>query len=236
MKRHLLLLVAITMMITLKAGAQDNIIKTGITNAFFGDFNLSYERLITEVSSLNFKIGYFNPMASFTLSEKAITPDEYTFVDAKGGFHTSLEYRFFLTGEKKLQGFYLGPFLRHFNQKVFYTDMIDGDKFNVDARMLNFGLGAQLGYQLMVGKGFTFDFYFLGLGLDRYAGTLKYTLAQPRSGFNYASITDNIDDTFEDYHFLSKNMTHHVKTDRDEVKFPFFLPGIRIGISAGYAF
>lgn len=236
MKRIFLLLAFACSLTCMKANAQENIIKTGITNAFFGDFNLSYERLITDVSSLHFKIGYFNPMASFTLSEKVITPDEYTFIKDKGGFHTSLEYRFYLSGEKTLQGFYLAPFLRHFNQKVHYTDMIDGDKFNVNARMLNFGLGAQMGYQLILAKGLTFDFYFLGLSLDRYAGKLEYKLAQPRSGFNYSSITDNIDQTLEDYHFIAKNTTHHVKTDRDDVKFPFFLPGIRIGVSAGYAF
>lgn len=236
MKSSFFFTLILTCIFSLNAIAQENILKTGISNALFGDFNLSYERMVNEKSAVQFKIGYFNPMVSFTLSEKVITPEGYVFMEDKGGFHTSFEYRFYLQEGKTMQGFYLAPFVRHFNQRVKYTDMIDGDKFNVDVKALNFGIGAQLGYQIIIHEAFTLDFYFLGLSLDHYSGTLNYTLSQPRSGFNYASITDNIDDTFEDYGFLSKNLKHNVQTDRDNVKVPFFFPGIRIGISAGIAF
>jgi hypothetical protein len=236
MKRLAFTLIILSSLFVGNAFSQDNIIKTGLTNAFFGDFNLSYERFINDRSSIQVKAGFFNPMTSFITNENWITPNEYTFVDDKGGFHTSVEYRFYLTENKSLQGFYLAPFIRHFNQRVLFTDMIDGDKFNVDLKALNFGIGAQLGYQLIINDWFTIDFNFMGLSLDHYTGNLKYTLNQPRSGFNYSSITDNIDKTFEDYKFLSRNMTHHVKSTQDDVKVPFFFPGIRIGISAGIAF
>jgi hypothetical protein len=236
MKRLTFTLIILCSLFAISAYSQENIIKTGITNAFFGDFNLSYERIINDKNSIQVKAGYFNPMTSFITSENWITPNEYTFVNDKGGFHTSVEYRFYLAEGKSMQGFYLAPFIRHFNQRVLFTDMIDGDKFNVDLRALNFGIGAQLGYQMIIKDWFTLDFYFMGLSLDHYTGKFKYTLYQPRSGFNYASITDNIDKTFEDYKFLSNNLTHHVKTTQDDVKVPFFLPGIRIGISAGIAF
>jgi hypothetical protein len=236
MKQITYILIFLCCLFAVSASSQENMIKTGFSNAFFGDFNLSYERLINEKSSLQVKVGYFNPMASFITSENWITPNEYTFVDDKGGFQTSFEYRFYLTQGKIMEGFYLAPFVRHFNQRVLYTDMIDGDKFNVDLRALNFGIGAQLGYQLIISDWFTLDFYFMGLSLDHYTGKFKYTLNQPRTGFDYNSITDNIDKTFEDYKFLSNNLTHNVKTTQDDVKVPFFFPGIRIGISAGIAF
>jgi len=236
MKRLTTSLIILCFFFAFNSYSQENIIKTGLTNAFFGDFNLSFERLINDRSSFQIKAGYLNPMASFILTEKVITPDGYTFQEGKGGFHASVEYRFYLMDEKTMEGLYLAPFLRHFNQRILYTDMIDGDNFNVDMKASNFGFGAQLGYQWIINDSFILDFYFLGLSLDHYTGNLNYTLNQPRTGFNYASITDNIDKSFEDYKFMANNLTHNVSTTQDKVKIPFFFPGFRFGLNLGIAF
>jgi len=216
--------------------SQENFIKTGITNPFLGDFNLSYERIIGEKSSIQVKAGYLNPRISLFISENTITPNQYTFIDDKGGFHASVEYRFYLSKTKSYQGLYLAPFIRHFNQKLLYTDEIRGDIFNVDLKVNNFGIGAQLGYQIIINEIFTLDFYFLGLSLDNYNGKMKYTLDQPRTGFDYSTITSDIDQSFEDYNFLKDKLEHTIKPDRNDTRIPFIYPGIRIGISAGIAF
>ena len=236
MERKYILSVVVIFVSVIIGFAQENVIKTGLTNALFGDFNLSYERVINENNSLQVKAGYLNPMVSFTISEKLVTPGDYTFVEGKGGFHISAEYRFYLKKGMALKGLYLAPFIRHFNQRLLYTDIISSDLFDVDLKAINFGVGGQIGYQLIINDALTFDFCFIGLSLDHYNGNLKYTLHQPRTGFSYASITDDIDQSLNDYSFLINNRKHYVKADRDDVKIPFFFPGIRIGVSAGIAF
>lgn len=216
--------------------AQENAIKVGLTDALLGNFNLSYERVLNDKNSIQFKIGYWQPSMSPFIKDETITPDAYNLQDSKGGIGTSIEYKFYLSDRNTLQGLYLAPYLRYFNQAALFTDEIDGDLFDVDTRINTIGLGAQIGYQLIIDEIFTIDFYFFGAGLDKYNLKLKYELQQPQTGFDYNTITDDVSEVFEDINYLESRLEHEVNTDDLTSKLPFLFPGFRIGISVGVAF
>jgi len=216
--------------------SQENSIKSGFTDALTGHFNLSYERAVNAKSSVAFKIGYWQPTASPLISKNTITPEAYEIIDAKGGINTSVEYRFYMGGNMAPDGFYVAPYFRFFNQAALYTDEIDGDLFDVDMKLNTFGLGAQIGYQLIVEGGFTMDFYFFGGGVDRYNLNLDYRLQQPQAGFDYSTITDDVGDVFEDINYLDSRLEHEVNDTNLLSKLPFLFPGFRIGINVGYSF
>ena len=216
--------------------AQENTIKAGFTGAFLGDFNLGYERVVNDKNSIHFKIGYWQPSISPFIKDETITPEAYDLIDAKGGIHTSLEYRFYINNRNTLQGFYIAPYLRYYNQGALFFDEIEGDLFDVDARIDNIGLGAQIGYQLIIEEVFTIDFYFFGAGLEKYSLKLDYELQQPKAGFDYNSITDDVSEVFEDINYLESKMEHEINTNNLISKLPFLFPGFRMGISVGFAF
>lgn len=216
--------------------AQDNSVKFGFTDAFLGHYNLSYERHLNGNNSVQFKVGYLKPTSSPFISEEAITPSAYILETAKGGLNTSVEYRFYVSGTDARDGFYVAPYLRHLNQKMDYSDEIDGNDFGVDFRVNLLGAGAQLGYQLVVEERFLLDFYFFGAGLDYYMVNMEYQLKQPDPGFNYSSITADVSEVFENINYLHKKLDHNVNNDNLLTKLPFFFPGFRIGVNAGFVF
>lgn len=216
--------------------SQNNTVKIGFSDAFLGNYNLSYERVINDNNSLQLKFGYMNPINSLFISESTITPKAYTLRETSGGLNASLEYRFFLSRREIPQGFYIAPYLRFFNQSMVYTDEISDRHFNVDSKLGTVGLGAQLGYQLVVNEIFTFDFYFFGAGIDRHTIRLKYQLEEPQSGFDYGTITDDVSQVFEDINYLEEQLEHTVNDDNLTSKLPFIFPGFRLGISVGVAF
>lgn len=216
--------------------AQENSLKTGITDALTGHFNLSYERNVNEKSSIVVKAGYWHPTASPLISDNTITPEAYSLIDAKGGMNVSAEYRFYAGNHLAPEGFYIAPYFRFFNQAALYTDEIGGNLFDVDMDLNTFGLGAQIGYQLITEGGFTMDFYFFGAGVDHYNLKLDYQLQQPRPGFDYSTITDDVSEVFEDINYFESRLEHQVNDDNLLSKLPFLFPGFRFGVSVGYAF
>lgn len=218
------------------AFSQENTVKIGFSDAFIGHLNLSYERVINDNNSIQFKFGYMEPINSPFISENTITPEAYVLKETNGGVNASLEYRFFISRQEIPQGFYIAPYLRCLNQSMVYTDEISDQTFNVDSKLGTFGLGAQLGYQLIVNEIFTFDFYFFGAGVDHHTIRLKYQLKDPQPGFDYGRITDDVSQVFEDINYLEEQLEHTVNDDNLTSKLPFLFPGFRLGISVGVAF
>lgn len=216
--------------------SQSNTVKIGFSDAFVGSYNLSYERVINDNNSLQLKFGYMEPTNSPFISEKTITPEAYILKETSGGLNVSLEYRFFLFRQDIPQGFYIAPYLRFLNQSLIYSDEINDRAFNVDSKLGTFGMGVQLGYQLVVNEIFTFDFYFFGAGVDHHTIRLKYQLEEPQPGFDYGTIKDDVDQVFEDINYLEKRLEHTVNDDNLTSKLPFLFPGFRLGISVGVAF
>jgi hypothetical protein len=216
--------------------SQNNIIKAGLSDALLGYFNLSYERVVGKKNSIVIKGGYMEPTKSPFISEKALTPEAYTFDGSEGGIDISVEYRIFTGKEKALLGFYISPYLRYLNQSLAYFDEIDNRSFNVAAGLNTLGIGAQLGYQVIISSLLSLDFYFFGAGIDYHTLNLKYRLVQPESGFDYNSVADDINEVFRDINYLEKRLEHTVNNDNLTTKLPFFFPGFRIGAGLGFAF
>ena len=218
------------------ANAQENTVKAGLSGAFLGDFNLAYERMLNSNRSLQIKVGYLNPVKSPFFSENTITPEAYHFIRENGGITASLEYRFYISEKLSAEGFYIAPYLRWFNQFVDFEDEIESRLYTVNTKLNTVGLGAQLGYQWIIGEMFTLDFHFLGIGLDHYMAQLKYTVDPKPAGFDYSEVTPHIDDVFSDIIYLKNKLKHEINEDNHTSKLPFFFPGFRMGISLGIAF
>jgi hypothetical protein len=218
------------------AHAQENAIKTGFTGPFMGDLNFGYERAVSQNSSLNIKVGYFDLFMSPFISENTITPKAYNLLEANGGYTASVEYRFYLSKKRGIQGFYVAPYLRYISQDMVFDDEIESYIFTVGTKANIMGIGGQLGYQWIFNDWFTVDLFFFGTGIDYYKAEIKYVLEPQPSGFNYTMVTPHVDDVFVDYKYLHKKLTHEVNDDNHTSKLPFLFPGMRIGASIGIAF
>jgi hypothetical protein len=232
----LIFLVSMLFFSVITAPAQENIMKAGFTGPFMGDLNIGYERAVNQNSSLNIKIGYFDPIMSPFITEKTFTPRAYNLLEANGGITASLEYRFYLSKKRGIQGFYVAPYLRYISQDMVFDDDIEGYLFTVGTKGFLMGMGGQLGYQWIFNDWFTFDLFFFGTGIDYYKAEIKYVLEPQPDGFNYSMVTHHVDDVFVDYKYLHKKITHEVNEDNHISKLPFLFPGIRIGASIGIAF
>lgn len=233
LKNYVLLFLMLAGMVV---NAQDHVIKAGLTGAILGDINFGFEQKLNDKSSLQFRFGYFDPTLSVAIPEKAFTPKAYSLLESSGGINTSVEYRFYLSKKKGLQGFYVAPYLRYFNQKMLFDDEIEGYTFSVDTKLSTIGMGGQLGYQWIVNEVFTLDLFFFGIGGDFYKAEIKYELDPEPSGFNYSMVTSHVDDVFKDIDYLHKKLDHNVNDDNHTSILPFFFPGFRAGISVGVAF
>lgn len=224
------------MLAGMMVNAQDHVIKTGLTGLLLGDINLGFEQKLNGRSSLQFRIGYIDPTLSVIIPEEAFSPKAYNLLEANGGISTSIEYRFYTSKKKGLQGFYIAPYLRYLNQKMLFDDEIQGYIFSVDTKLSTLGVGGQLGYQWIFNEIFTLDLFFFGTGLDFYKAEIKYDLDPEPPGFDYSMVTRHVDDVFTDINYLHKRITHTVKEDNHSSKLPFLFPGFRAGISVGVAF
>jgi len=216
--------------------AQENSLKTSLTDALLGHFNLSYERALTEKGALAVKFGYWQPTSSLLMNKKAFTPEAYNLQQSDGGFNVSVEYRLYLSTKSALNGFYVAPYLRFFNQSGLFEDEIDSRLFDVNVKLNTFGLGAQIGYQWVFNEAFTLDLYFFGAGVDRYGTKIKYTLKQPDANFDYSTITNDVNEVFKNINYLESKLEHEVSNDNHLSKLPFLFPGFRLGMNVGYSF
>jgi hypothetical protein len=217
-------------------GAQDNIVKAGVTGLLLGDMNLGYERMMNENSSLNIKLGFLNPTMSPFISENNITPRAYNLVEANGGITASFEYRFYLSPKTGLNGFYIAPYLRYLSLNMVFDDEIEGYDFFVHTKNNSFGMGGQLGYQWIFNELIIIDFFFFGTGIDFHHAEFKYVMENKPPEFSYSMVTTHVDDVFADITYLHKKLTHEINSDNHVTKLPFFFPGIRMGLSVGIAF
>ena len=126
--------------IVVGASAQSNIIKTNPFGLAYGNFNVTYERVLNPSASFLVKGNYMYKLLGLDVSLAGL----------------GVGYRYYITHAKKEipNGFYVNP------QVAFAFGSIK-DNNDTSYSATNFGIGAELGYQWVWSSGFTLD---LGIG------------------------------------------------------------------------
>lgn len=218
-----------------------NNIKLEVSNLLYGDYSLNYERKMTEKSSLSIRLGYLQPF------NHLFNKYEIDFSGKKDGFDTSLEYRFFVLGNKRneLEGMYVAPYLRYAKLNLNFIDEIQITPFSIDFGYSNIGAGLQFGIQGRFGKmsstnefwkHLVYDVRILGGGVDRHVLKMTFNRLKDTDDYNYGEIVDYITELFESYPFLTRKLDFNYLNSLRSVKLPVVLPGLRAGFSIGYSF
>lgn len=232
------------MLLTLSGYAQQNVVKVGLSSVYYGNMSVGYERAISDKSSLNFNIGYWDANTGIFDVNKYYFPnaDAVVFESFGKGFNTGIDYRFYIGESQKTFGFYMAPYLRYWNKTVFLSDIIPVSQmnnqrvlFDIEAKASSIGIGFQLGYHWLIYDKISIDWYFLGIGAEHMNLKGKYYAPNYKS-FNYTYIEDDIWETFEDVKYLYNKLSTEVTPDNLQLKLPLWLPGIKTGFTIGYAF
>ncbi len=215
-----------------------NIIKINTLALPFNNFALTYERSIIPRLSAGIGVGYkyggFIPKV-FTVESSVIKYE----MDRINGYSITPDARYYLRScdPGKQEGFYAGLYFRY----TYYATVANFEYYrpdypveypNADMVMKEYGLGLQLGYQLMLWERFSIDFLFIGPRYSRY--NLGYK-------FNAAPSPEFLDDLSE---YLNEvvdrlGIDYEVDVNKEgETNFrnSFSFLSMRVGLSLGFAF
>ena len=231
---------AIALLLTIGVFAQENNIKLGLGGIAMGDYSLNYERLITPKSAINANFGYSNlkwglvPVAYMSDILSNIS-SEVNLNQVKSGLHSSIDYRFYAGKKDNLRGIYFAPYVRYWDYNFVMDDVIDDTKFDINTKVWSLGFGFQMGYQWLRSDKISIDWYFLGFGAE-WLNTSAAYVTQNGAAFNYSTIEDDVRGVFDGFTFIEKRLTTEPVDDKLKINLPVWLPGVKTGISIGYAF
>ena len=157
-----------------------NVIRLDLTSNFIYSeaFILSYERVVKPYQSFVITAGSEKFPSIRSFGDHVKVKDDRK----KSGVKVGAEYRFYLKKENRHhapRGVYLGPYVSYHN---FHNDRLltyqndDGSApieatFNAKLNVLN--VGAQLGYQFVIGNRWAIDLMFIGPSVSRYSAKLN---------------------------------------------------------------
>lgn len=134
------LIVAVAFFACTSALAQNTAIKLNLLSPVLRTINVSFEQGVSEKSSA--QLGFF-----------------YTGVSIGDllyrGIGITPEFRFHVTGDNAIDGFYVAPFLRYQSLKLSYEDDTNDDS----ATLSTFGGGLLIGNQWVMGERITLDIF-----------------------------------------------------------------------------
>jgi hypothetical protein len=148
-----------------------NTIKINVSNPmlFSPKFNvIGYERVVNAHQTFSVSAGRFALGTFFTIADSIGLTDQYN----DKGINFSVDYRFYLRKENKYDaphGVYIGPYyaFNHFSRTLDWdinTSTLDG-KVTTGIDLTANLIGAQLGYQFLIGKRISLDMILMGPGL-----------------------------------------------------------------------
>lgn len=205
---------------------QTHVIKLGISPLVFRSIALNYEYAFNEDNSLSIHGGFTIPHS---------LPSGFDLEDNEfNGFFIMPEYRMYKSFKHAPGGFYLAPYARfnRYNATVRMIDFYEDEDGDLEASLTNFGIAMQLGYQFFLSDRITLDVYFFGTGL--FYNMTKTTITPDNPGV-IDEFEQEVNDVTVDVPLIGKNIETEVKPDHVLITAPFFSPGIRIGVSLGFA-
>jgi hypothetical protein len=212
-----------------------NVIKLHPENYAFGSLPLGYERAINGKNTLDFGIGIpLNKQLSESFAENMYPTGSYAIEKATiSNMHFRVAFRHYTGKQQAPKGFYYEPYLKYQTFKPSIAGVNNHDiKSSFDGTFSSFNGGLQLGYQFLIAKTVTLDFYFFGLE----AGMLKANLTGETSS-DLQTYKDDIEKNITDLPYVGDKIA--VKVEDNKVKVTssnIFYPSIRMGFSLGIAF
>lgn len=155
-----------------------NIIKVNLTsNILYQSPLIEYERIVKKNQSFSIQVGL---VALPFGSSKGSDSIYYESTVKKSGYSITADYRFYLAKENKdpaPHGVYIGPYLSYYNFDNERNMRVGSspDLLLLSAKFDVLSIGAQLGYQFLLGKKkrWTIDCIVVGPSLTKYAANLK---------------------------------------------------------------
>ncbi len=178
-----------------------NVLKYNYLGVMLGSYNLAYERVLDNESSLQLSLGYRNYSFPYNVSKD--TTFKYD------GFTAVAEYRWYLKPIKRVApaGLYIAPFVRY----GYYHEGLKFAKtpeYDYTYRITSWSGGLMGGYQAVIAKMVVFDFF---VGLQYKSKNAKIVFKNP-SAYNVTPANyskkfgSQIDNTILDYFRIGVNV------------------------------
>lgn len=215
-----------------------NIIKINSLALLLSNASLVYERgIIPRVSAgigLGYKYAGTEPkLLSVSNSEIEVELDKIQ------GFSITPEAKYYIRScdPSKLEGFYIGLYLRYTGNGTaadfeYNPEYGSSELYHSDVRLNEYGVGLQLGYQLIIKERLSIDFLFFGPRYSSYYMTYEFTDTPSQEFLDDLSLYLNeiIDRFGFDYNVdIQKDGDARASTS-------FLFANTRFGISLGFAF
>jgi hypothetical protein len=225
-----------------------NVLKIAPGKLILGGINLSYERIITSKTSLNFRVK-FHPLGFVerSIDGFSVSGKDFKFkLTERPRFHHfgfDTEYRFYMNNKNTAKGFYVAPYLHYLNYagkfESNYSSKIGDLPVDVNGSLKTtmniWGIGVQTGVQWRINDRISIDWGFAGLGVDRYS-------------FGVEVMSDNLESMVDKYSndlqnvlggesgFLARKLAFYILDDQLSSSVPFWMLGWKSFLTVGIAF
>jgi len=224
---------------TVDSNAQQNLaIKWLPLGLYFGKLTLGGEYSIRKKQSLTFYVGI--PVGI----QRNFDSDNNT-ADVKSKTTSVMAgYRFYL-GKSTMKGFYFEPYLKYLHNELEGTFNYNNDNppsiYSTSNEFSSFGIGGQLGFQILIAKRIVLDFFLVGPEANTVKENGSFTDVTnniPWTPADAAEAEEDIKDAIEDIPIIGDKT--EVKADQISktvfISYKGFLPGVRTGFSIGFRF
>ena len=216
-----------------------NVVKFLPVNLIFNSASFELERKISPKNSLILGVGIPMPKA-FADKYSLGSPENRITDDSFGTMAIRLAYRHYAGHSNQPSGFYISPYLKYQSFSASATNHktpTSGSPYveNYDFTGNTMSIGFQIGWQFLIAKTVSIDFFFLGIeaGLANVDATVKSPDANMIDDI-YTNVSQNIGDLPS---FLSnkisvkKTGTNQVDIVGSSMPYPWLRSGISIGIA-----
>lgn len=216
-----------------------NVIKINSLALPFSNISMTYERALLPRFSFLVSAGY-----KYSGDEPQIlnANNSTIIADMKKitGYSFTPEVRYYLKSCEPhlLEGFYAGLYLRYtfMNTGVEFTYFpeveLQVEAYDADLALSEFGVGIQLGYQLMLWERFSIDFMFFGPRASRY--DIQYEFDQEVTQDFLDELSDQINEILNQFEIDYNVQLEQKGGTKANARFTF--ANVRFGIGLGFAF
>ena len=215
-----------------------NIVKINSLALMFNNLSLIYERALMPKFSVGLGAGYkyAGDIPKFFTVNTSTFGVNY---ESISGYSITPEARYYLRAcdPKKLDGFYASLYMRYADTQSganfdYKPDNTDLEHYHADMGLREFGIGIQLGYQMIIKERFSLTFMIMGPRISRFK--MNYAFDRPPSQQFLDDLSESFNEIIDRF-----GLDYEVNIEQEnELKSTssFSFVSARFGLSLGYAF